>query len=412
MGFIAAAAVVIGTFISASITAIVATIASATAYIVSSLAVISTIVSGAMTAISFVTTSIGAALNYVAALNLTTIGALIKNTAFEMIWSAGSWIKTGQAVFSRVMDAIHFRTIMSIHNIAYMTSKAYRGVFIDITTAISKVSKDLGLDPYYIQNALENARIVVHDLGATLGQSWDLSEITWLNTMNDFLTTIKEKTDLYSQKPAALLWDIYQKIYKPAYDTKASTARVVFDAVDKNIQAIEKQFEKVDTLSKSFSKLIIELPAEVRKEIEPTVRPMLDMWKTTIKNEYMKEFRKIAKLIGYNAEALESSKDRLYSLSRLIAFPGNLLEGVDDLSPLSKANQERKIAEVANRAYSPYQDLVVQDFTQTQAAIAHRLANPIPPSKPPAWYLPETPGIISPPGIIPKPRTSWQVGDF
>ena len=412
MGFIGAAVAIIGTFISASIVSIVATIASAVTYIASSLTVISALVSGAMTAISFLTTSVGAALNYVAALNLTTIGALIKNAAFEMIWSVGTWIETGQAVFSGFMDAIHFRTIMSIHNLAYMTSEAYRGVFIDITTAISRVSSQLGLPAYYIQNALENARIVVHDLGATLGQSWDLSEITWLNTMNDFLETIKEKTDLYSQKPAALLWDIYQKIYKPAYDTKASAARVVFDTIDKNIQAIEKVFENVDTLSKSFSKLIIELPAEVRKEIEPTVRPLLDMWKTGITHEYMLEFRKIAKMIGYNAEALESSKDRLYSLSRLIAFPGNLLEGVDDLSPLSKANQERKIAEIANRAYRPYSDIVEEDFTQTQAAIAHRLANPIPPSKPPAWYLPELEGVISPPGMAPQTRRSWFVGDF
>jgi len=412
MGFIGAAVAVIGSFISASITAIVATIASAASYIASSLTIISTIVSGAMTAISFLTTSIGAAVNYVTALNLSTIGAWIANTTFEMVWAVGTWLETGQAVFSGFMDAIHFRTIMAIHNIAYMTSEAYRNVFIDITTAISRVSSQLGLPVYYIQNALENARIVVHDLGATLGQSWDLSEITWLNTMNDFLETIKEKTDLYSQKPAALLWDIYQKIYKPAYDTKASAARVVFDTIDKNIRAIEEVFENVDTLSKSFSKLIIELPSEVRKEIEPTVRPILDMWKTTITHEYMMEFRKISKLIGYNAEALEGNKDRLYSLSRLIAFPGDLLEGVDDLSPLSRANQERKIADMANRAYSPYRDIVAQDFDEMESAIAHRLANPIPPSKPPAWYLPELEGVISPPGMAPQTRRSWFVGDF
>jgi len=412
MGFIGAAVAVIASVISASIVTIVATIASAVSYIASSLTVISALVSGAMTVISFLTTSVGAAINYISALNLSSIATLISNTAFEMVWSVHTWLETGQAVFSGFMDAIHFRTIMAIHNIAYMTSNAYRAVFLDITTAISRVSSQLGLPAYYIQNALENARIVVHDLGATLGQSWDLSEITWLNTMNDFLVTIKEKTDLYSQKPAALLWDIYQKIYKPAYDTKASAARVVFDTLDRNIHAIETIFENADKLTKSFSKFVSELPAEVRKEIEPTVIPLLELWQTHIRNDYMEKFRDFEKLLGYNAAAMEKSKNTVYALSRMIAFPGDLLEGVDGLAPLSRLNQERKIAEVSNRAYQPYRDVVAKDFDEMGSAIAHRLANPIPPSKPPAWYLPELEGVISPPGMAPQTRRSWFVGDF
>ncbi len=412
MGFIGAAVAIIGTFISASIVSIVTTIASAVTYIASSLAVVSTLVSGAMTAISFLTTSVGAAINYVAALNLTTIGAMIKNTAFQMYSAVGTWIETGQKVFSRFMDAIHFRAIMAIHRIAYMTSEAYRDVFIDVTTAISRVSTELGLGASFINDALENAKIVVHDLGATLGQSWDMSEITWLKTMNDFLGTIKEKTDIYSKKPAALLWDIYQKIYKPAYDTKASAARVVFDAIDKNIQKIEETFTHLDTLTKSFSKLVKELPAEVRKEIQPTVRPLLEAWQKDIVSGYMKEFRSYEKLLGYSAAAMKKSQNTVYALAQKLAFPGDLLEGVDDLGPLSKARQEQKIAEVANRAYKPYSDVVGEDFIKTQAAISHRLRNPIPPSKPPAWYLPELEGVISPPGMQPQTRRSWFVGDF
>ncbi len=412
MGFIGAAAVIIGTFISASITAIVATIASAVTYIASSLTIISTLVSSAMTAISFLTTSVGAAINYVSALNLTTIGAMIKNTAFEMVWAVGTWIETGQEVFSKFMDAIHFRTIMAIHRIAYMTSEAYRNVFIDITTAISRVSSQLGLPVYYIQNALENARIVVHDLGATLGQSWDMSEITWLNTMNDFLETIKEKTDLYSKKPAALLWDIYQKIYKPAYDTKASAARVVFDTIDKNIRAIETIFENTDTLTKSFSKFVKELPAEVRKEIEPTVRPLLESWQKDIVSGYMKEFRSYEKLLGYNAAAMKRSQNTVYALSQKLAFPGDLLEGVNDLGPLSKARQEHKIAEVASRAYAHDRELVVIDLDDTFERIDRQTKGITPPVKAPAWAIPK--GESRPPPDVEElpERKGWQVGDY
>ncbi len=412
MGIISLAVAGIAAVISATVISIVATIASAITFVIANISIISTLISGAMTAISFLTTAVGAAINYVAALNLASIGQLISNTAFNMVWNVGTWIETGQKVFSGFMDAIHFRTIMAIHRIAYMTSEAYRGVFLDISEAISRVSTQLGLPAYYIQNALENARIVVHDLGATLGQSWDLSEITWLNTMNDFLETIKDKTDLYSRKPAALLWDIYQKIYKPAYDTKASAARVVFDTLDKNIHAIDEIIKDIDKVGKSFSTLVLELPEVVRREIEPTVRPILNAWKSDIRSDYLAKFSTFKDLIGYNAAALKSSKDQLYLLAHKLAFPGDLLEGVDELSPTSRKLQEYKIAQVANRAYQEYQDTVAKEYGETTEAMAHKLRHPLAPTTPPPWYLPEIEGAIAPPGMLAQTRRSWFVGDF
>ncbi|GAH42119.1 unnamed protein product, partial [marine sediment metagenome] len=97
------------------------------------------------------------------------------------------WIKVIQAGLDAFLTAIHYDTLHAIHRIAYLTSKDYRETMNKVYNEISKASESLGLGPYYLQLFLQNARGLILAVSTSFGRSYDMAEMEWLATFDEYL---------------------------------------------------------------------------------------------------------------------------------------------------------------------------------------------------------------------------------
>lgn len=310
------------------------------------------------------------------------------------------------------LEVIHFKTLLSIHEIAYILSDDYRQVVSYIYGQIAEVSAALGLGSGYLILLHRNARNVILDVSGMMGRGYDIAEITWLTQYSEYLKVFNKQVNIYKDDPSQILHDVDSYLVKPAADLKGAIVSNIITTIDSTIKVVKETIEDISKLRGDLGQLIHDLPPAIRAVAQPLVDDVFTHYDKWILEEYKPAIRQFDRVLGVFKTEQEAHRSNIASLVDRLKRPADYLLEIDKLDPDVKLQQEEAIADLAFRPYLKEAAIAESDIGPVSFAFqklvdALKVVTP-----PPAWVVPEVVIPGRPAGAPVEPRDTWSVGDY
>jgi len=285
------------------------------------------------------------------ALALLSEGTATAVASAEAAYAGGTlaivgYIDAVSTGFQGFLDAIHFKTLLGIHQVVFLLSEDYRNAVQGIYGQIGEVSMALGMSAEWMGLVMRDSRALVLDTSAMMGQSYDLGEIAYMSTLSNYLKDFSKAAERYKQQPANLLWDLDRWVTKPAVDAKASFVQVWLVTVEKMVDGVRLLAEDITRVRNDVARLVADLPTYLRKYIEPYIKPLIKQLDDFMRLTYDPAIKLlsggITALQGDQAEAkrkIQSTVDRL-------ARPGRYLREIRSLPPAERREDAQDVASI------------------------------------------------------------------
>lgn len=348
--------------------------------------------------------------------------AINANSAALAAEGASFWATAGVSVsmyaealsisMGSFLTAIHFSTLLSIHQVAYLVSEDYRGMIVGVYNDVARVSGQLDLGTAFLLLAHRNARNIVLDASSMMGQSYDLGEVTWLNQYVEYLRKFNDKASQYRNNPGEILHDIDEWLVKPSVDFKAGITAQIITSIDAAAGLITTTVQDLTTLRYDFGQLISDLPAQIQDKITPYVADIFTKYDTWIKNDYkpaLKQFDDILEALGSQHTEAQIT---VAGLIERLKNPVDYLREIEWLGPDEREQQEQALYDLTTK---PLQREITET-TGIAEAVSFEMEKLLEAleyeSPPPAWYNKEVTAPARPAGAPVVKRNTWFVGDF
>jgi hypothetical protein len=321
-------------------------------------------------------------------------------------------IKSIENVMARVLEAIHFKTILKVHKILQIVSPQYRAMMKKVYDKIARISEALGLGPQFLLLALMNVRNLVHDVGSMFGKSYDLAQLEWMVTLNKYLTVFTTRMNTYRNNPEALLFDLGELIERPATDAKGTFQRGIITSLEGVLEVAAKMGDGLARIGIDIEKLHDDLPAFIKNVIPDPGEVFWNNLEGFLRDHYNPTINALQSEVGLWADELEAAQGRVGDLVERLRKPGDLIRGVDQLPAAERAEQEAILSEVTNRRLTDLMTIWAPDVLVAREELQAIVRQPIPPSTP-SLPLSYEPMGLTPVAIGPgAQRGTWFVGDY
>lgn len=412
MPFLIPIAATIAAAIMAAIAAVVAAIVPIVIFLGAAIAAVAAVVVGVTTAIlsalavaftwfgSMVVVQIVSLVNW-AATNISTIYFYVAEKIGATLY-----------VFQQILQSVQFKVILSIHNIVYVVSPQYRSMMKQVYGAISKASTALGLGSTFLTLAIQNTRNLVLDVTSMFGQKYDLGQVSWLGTLNNYLNHFNTHASKYQNNPEALFWDLAELIERPAQDAKGAFQQGMILTLEQVVTTTSMVVNKFSQIGIDIETLYDDLPAFIRNAVPD---PGAVFW-TNLDGFMTNSLGPV--LTGLSTEIelwkgrLETAQTTVSDLVDDLRRPGTMMAKVDTLGTQERHAQEDLMAEITSRRLNRLLTDLQPTFTFASNKLEANARLPIPPPSvsPLLSYEHATASVPAPGAMV--PRRSWFVGDF
>lgn len=407
-GIAAALASVVGSVV-ATVGSLVASAVAAATIAVSS--IITTVTSTIGNIVSSITSALSAKTLHTTVM-IDGITVPIEVTEATLFTKLSAWAKAIKASFSAFLTAIHFDTIVTINEIAYLTSSSYRNMMERVYGKLGEFSAAIGRSTGFIETAIQLARKTSLEVSSFLGKSYDIAEIVWLKDFNKLLGKINDTSSLYAKNPSQIWTDIDELIVKPAIDAKAEAQITMFATVKSAIGMVKSLDDTLTTVQANFGAAVEELPAKWRNDVLPFVDKVSDEIKSWRDGIFAPTIEVIDKVIDVIYTRTTEAKATMQEIAARLARGGNLLANIDNLPDEERIEQQGKISEVTSRLFRERSELWLKEVDKRTITLESILAAIKFELAPEFWAVPELAGLVMPVGKQAKDKKSWFVGDY
>ena len=412
MPFLIPIAVSIGAAIVAAITAVAAAIGPILVVIGSAVAAIAAVV--VLVTVTIVEAIIVA---------FTWFGSLVvQNIIAHVNWitihsktiytTVAAYVQSTANTFRQILEIIHFKTILRVHSIVQIVSPQYRAMMKKVYDAIGKASEALGLGPMFLTLAIQNVRNLVLDVSSMFGQKYDLGQVTWLGTLNNYLDHFNKNVEKYRLNPEAVFWDLAELIERPAQDAKGAFQQGIISSLETALDFASKMGVGLSKIGIDIVKLHTDLPAFIKNVIPDPGTVFWTNFDGFLQEYYLPMVTGLQDEIGKWNNELLTAQQTVGSLVEQLRKPGDLIKNIDELPAYQREEQDRILAEFSNRRLGRLVDRLMPDISVSRNKLDSNARIPIPPPvvAPALSYEPQSP-IVQ--GLGPSAqRGSWFVGDF
>jgi len=310
------------------------------------------------------------------------------------------------------LGAIHFKTILAMHQIGMVLSQDYRNMMGQVFGQMASVSVALGHGADYLNLLMRNTRQIVLDSSAIMGRPYDISELVWANTFSDIMGRFSQRAHQYAQNPANLFWDLDQEVIKPAVDTKASVMQIIILTTERLTEAAKVLVDDIVLVRNDLGTLVSQLPSVLAAQIQPSLKPIFEQIDRFVTDIYRPAIEKIDKSLIALGVDISIRKQHIAEIVDRLRFPGKILSGVDSLPDDERLDEERALYYISNREgfrTTILQHAAIQDDWEAYQEMLSK--KPVVTLKPP-----ERPGKMIVPKIgeitLQKTGKGWYIGDF
>jgi hypothetical protein len=321
-------------------------------------------------------------------------------------------IKSIETVIEKVLEAIHFKTILKIHRILQIVSPQYRAVMKKIYDKIARISEALGLGPQFLLLALMNVRNLVMDVGSMFGKSYDLTQLEWMATLNRYLQVFTTRMTRYRNDPEALLFDLGEMIERPSTDAKGSFQRGIITSLQGVLEVASNIGDGLAKIGVDIVKLHEDLPAFVKRTIPDPGTVFWNNLAGFLTDHYNPTISALQGEIDTWQAEMTDAQTRVGELVEKLRKPGDLVRVVDDLPQYEREEQEAILSEVTNRRLRDLMTIWAPDVLVAREELQDIVRQPIPPVTP-SLPLSYEPMGLTPVTVGPQvQRSTWFVGDY
>lgn len=412
MAEVVAIAIAVGTAVASAATAVAAVVATVATVVASAVATAAAWIWSAVTVVYTAVAEVVA--------DFTAGFAFTAEAGFQGLSVAGEsfFLQVGAYVGSVVyyvgafLEAIHFSTILTIHEIAYIVSDDYRAMWVKVYDELGSVSYALGYSADFLNIIIRDSRNVVLDASAMMGQKYDLAEVTWIKSFQSYLKVFSAQATKYTKNPGAVFFDIDRMLTKPAVDNKAGIMQTVYTAIDSTVKFTKAAVDEVDKLRVDLGSLASHLPGSIRDTVKPMLDKIAKDWDEWIRSDYrpsLKLLDGVIKSIEIE-QGVNSAKNK--ALGDKLRKPGTYLKGIYDLPSYEWPSEEKAVSEIALKPFeeeayywSAITNKSIQESTEMRKmAFAER--------EKVEWEIPEIEVPERPASTPVEPRKTWSVGDY
>lgn len=412
MAEVVAIAVAIGTAVASAATAVAAVVATVATAVASALA---PIIAWVWSGITIVYTAVAEALTEFAAGWAFTVDAGFQGLSVageSFFLQVGAYAGSLVYYFGAFLEAIHFSTLLSIHEIAYIVSDDYRAMWTKVYKELGSVSYALGYSADFLNIIIRDSRNVVLDASAMMGQKYDLAEVTWIKSFQGYMKVFSDQASKYTKNPGAVFYDIDRMLTKPAVDNKAGIMQTVYQTIDSTIKFTKTTVDEVDKLRVDLGTLVSHLPQSARDAVKPMLDKITKGWDEWIRVDYrpsLKVIDGVIKSIGIEQSVVAA---RQKSLADRLKKPSTYLKEIYDRPSYEWPSEEKVVGDIAARSYSKESQENYQ-ATQPEREEFLSLTGLLERERPKVeWAIPEVKVPERPAGTPIEPRKTWNVGDY
>jgi len=250
-----------------------------------------------------------------------------------------------------LLVAIHFDTLVGVHKIALLVSEDYRLIMSEVYGEIRRVSSALGYGPEFLLLLTQNSKKLIQDVGSTFGREWDMTEVQWLSTFQDYMGKFQGAAYRYRDNPEAVLYDVGRWVEQPAVNTKGAFMAKLIKSVDDTVEKTEEIVGDIVTVRKDINKLVKDLPEDISKQIAEAIDPYVSKFDDFIVEKYdpgLKAFNEVFDTIkAHQAEI----RDRAEALANRLKKPADYLLEIDTFTDEDRLDQETKFDDLSSRYY-------------------------------------------------------------
>ena len=326
--------------------------------------------------------------------------------------TVAAYVKSTADTFRAILEVIHFKTILQVHSIVQIVSPQYRAMMVKVYDAISKASDALGLGPMFLTLAIQNTRNLVLDVTSMFGQKYDLGQVSWLATLNNYLDHFNTRIEKYRLNPEAVFWDLAELIERPAQDAKGAFQQGIISGLDTALDFASKLGSGLEKIGVDIETLYDDFPEFIKNVIpdpEPLVRNKIIDFVTQTFLPTVDNLK--AEIDGWGYLVGEQQQ-RMGELVEQLRKPGDLIRNIDALPSYEREDQDRILAEFSNRRLGRLVARLTPSIASSVGKLDSNARIPIPP--------PLTSPILSyeaSSGSVPgvggtAQRGSWFVGDY
>lgn len=333
-----------------------------------------------------------------------TIDVLLKSLSADLNIVAGQ--------FREIANAIHLKTLIKIHQIAYLTSLDYRLWWKSFYDGLSDVSKAMGYDAQFLALLFRNSRQIFIDVNTTMGMSYDEADLIWLEKFSVRLEGFAEHADVFSENPESLFNDLDRWLHEDEVNKKSQFMAGTFVALTTVLETTVKTVEDLIIIREDIDQLVTDLPADIKRGIRPFIENVFESFDSFIDHTYkpsVSSLKDSLKLVGIK---LDEDAENVFQLTKRLINPVDYLLEIDDMPLGAKLEQQGKLTELVTRSLHTEADSMVEIAEPTQSELLAIARAKRVPTKLLVGLPPEFPDPITPAGVSPKPRKTWFVGDF
>jgi len=262
------------------------------------------------------------------------------------------FVDTVYTGFKEFTQAINLELALKISDIVALTSDSYRESMNNVYLQIGKVSNALGNSGEFMQLLLRDAKLIIQDTAAVMGRRYDLGEIVWLQTLEDFLKTFSEQTLKYKDNPGELIQDIDKWVFKPAVDTKAAVFQNLYGIVDTVLATSKNVIAEISDVRDNVHGVMDRLPLEIKKEIDPYIDGVFNKYDTWIQTYFHPTIQTLEITISQYRNDYIKMGQELYLLVNYLKNPADFLARIADLSQEDRFRVQGIIVDLLLKGYN------------------------------------------------------------
>lgn len=325
---------------------------------------------------------------------------------------AGAAIETVLSAVKTFTTAIHLKTLLQVHQLAYFASSSYRSSIQNLYKEIGKYGDAIKTGSGFVLLAMQNSRNIVLDASTMLGRPYDLGQVAWLGELDGWLTTLNKAGDKYYKNPELFLLDLEEALIKPSMETKSKAMQFVYSTLENAASIIDASVKNIDKLAGDIVKLANDLPKQLKGEWVKDINKVDADWKNFRDKSYYPVVKDFDKLLNSHYTTLVDHKDKLQTLAQRLLYPGDY---INELNSKSDEVRRSQVAKINNVIFQNI-DQAVKSDTQTDntiqtglSSINDALSTEI---EKPSWEYKEQEGAVFDAGQQSTNIPTWYQGDY
>lgn len=307
---------------------------------------------------------------------------------------------------------IRLKEILAVIDILQIVWPEFRAKMQKIYEKVSEYSAAIGWGADGISHLIQATQGIISVTGGILGKSDAWGEVKYAEKAMSVLYEISARSYAIENDPGNALNQIFKweagEYKRELSDWWVKTAAFIDTVSDMaNLAA-----EGVKSTVNELLSIQVGMPQYVRDNIPQSIWDNLEKADSYISDVILPKLAKIDNTLTQINNALGLFAQKNADLASLIAHPGTVLLGVDDLPEYARMAQEGFIDEITSRemARDAMEDrFYIQPDLEAFDIIDKAMEAP---TVPPPFMTLEDPARKALTGIIVEPKENWFVGDF